>query len=99
MNNLEELARAYGVATTYENWQGVHVAVDPEVIAKVLRLLDADPAAPPPPKRGGAAARRALPTSPSTWGWMIQLYALRSAGSWGVGDFADLATFTAWAAG
>jgi len=89
MNNLEELAAAYGVATTYENWQGVHVAVDPEVIAKVLRLLDVDPWAPRP----------ALQAAPSTWGWMIQVYSLRSAGSWGVGDFADLATFTAWAAG
>jgi len=99
VTNPEELAGAYGVATTYENWQGVHVAVDPEVIAKVLRLLEADPSAPPPPARPGSAGKSALPTFPATWGWMIQLYALRSAGSWGVGDFADLATFTAWAAG
>ncbi len=27
-----------------------------------------------------------------TWGWMVQLYALRSEGSWGVGDYADLRT-------
>lgn len=99
MNDLEELAGAYGVATTYENWQGVHVAVDPEVIAKVLRLLDADPSSPPPPRIGGTEERAALEAAPSTWGWMIQVYSLRSAGSWGVGDFADLATFTAWAAG
>jgi 4-alpha-glucanotransferase len=30
------------------------------------------------------------------WGWAVQLYALRSAGSWGMGDFADLATLAAW---
>jgi 4-alpha-glucanotransferase len=30
-----------------------------------------------------------------TWGWMVQLYALRSAGSWGVGDYADLRTVVA----
>jgi 4-alpha-glucanotransferase len=99
MNSLEELAAAYGVATTYENWQGVHVAVDPEVIAKVLRLLDADPSAPRPARPIGQGDSAVLPAAPSTWGWMIQVYSLRSAGSWGVGDFADLATFTAWAAG
>jgi len=27
-----------------------------------------------------------------TWGWMVQLYALRSQASWGVGDYADLRT-------
>jgi 4-alpha-glucanotransferase len=27
---------------------------------------------------------------PSTWGWMLQLYALHSAGSWGMGDYGDL---------
>lgn len=26
------------------------------------------------------------------WGWMAQLYSIRSAGSWGVGDFEDLKT-------
>jgi 4-alpha-glucanotransferase len=26
------------------------------------------------------------------WGWQVQLYALRSQGSWGIGDYADLRT-------
>lgn len=33
---------------------------------------------------------------PRMWGWMIQLYAVSSAGSWGMGDYADLATLAAW---
>ncbi|MGH4009741.1 MAG: 4-alpha-glucanotransferase, partial [Pseudonocardiaceae bacterium] len=39
-----------------------------------------------------------LPEPPRTWGWMLQLYALHSARSWGLGDFADLREFVAWTA-
>ena len=35
-----------------------------------------------------------LPEPPETWGWMLQLYALHSADSWGIGDLGDLRTFT-----
>ncbi|BCJ42763.1 4-alpha-glucanotransferase [Actinoplanes ianthinogenes] len=34
-----------------------------------------------------------LPKPPETWGWMVQLYALHSADSWGIGDLGDLRTF------
>ena len=34
-----------------------------------------------------------LPEPAHTWGWMLQLYALHSAASWGIGDLADLAEF------
>jgi 4-alpha-glucanotransferase len=40
---------------------------------------------------------RRLPAPPSTWGWMLQLYALHSADSWGMGDLGDLASLTSWA--
>jgi len=39
-----------------------------------------------------------LPEPPRTWGWMLQLYALRSAKSWGIGDLADLREFLTWTA-
>lgn len=32
-----------------------------------------------------------LPEVPRTWGWMLQLYSLRSDASWGMGDYGDLA--------
>ncbi|MBU2670856.1 4-alpha-glucanotransferase [Actinoplanes bogorensis] len=34
-----------------------------------------------------------LPEPPATWGWMLQLYALHSARSWGMGDLGDLREF------
>ncbi|ALG08092.1 4-alpha-glucanotransferase [Kibdelosporangium phytohabitans] len=34
-----------------------------------------------------------LPDVPRAWGWMLQLYALHSRESWGMGDFGDLAAF------
>ncbi|MBB2989139.1 4-alpha-glucanotransferase [Mycolicibacterium iranicum] len=44
------------------------------------------------------AAPPQVPPSPSTWGWMLQLYALRSARSWGIGDLGDLREFVDWTA-
>jgi 4-alpha-glucanotransferase len=32
------------------------------------------------------------------WGWTVQLYAVRSGLSWGIGDLGDLRTLTRWAA-
>ena len=39
-----------------------------------------------------------LPDDLDAWGWSVQLYALRSARSWGIGDLADLGRFAKWSA-
>ncbi|HEV8306960.1 MAG TPA: 4-alpha-glucanotransferase, partial [Methylomirabilota bacterium] len=39
-----------------------------------------------------------LPPRLRTWGWAVQLYAARSAGSWGIGDLADLRRLAEWSA-
>ena len=39
-----------------------------------------------------------LPPRLNAWGWAIQLYALRSARSWGIGDLGDLKEFGRWTA-
>ncbi|MGX7828395.1 4-alpha-glucanotransferase [Actinokineospora sp. 24-640] len=51
-------------------------------------------------RRGGTESPLAVTPArlapvPRTWGWMVQLYALRSATSWGIGDYADLRAFAA----
>lgn len=44
------------------------------------------------------AAPPRVPPTPATWGWMLQLYALRSGRSWGIGDLGDLREFLNWTA-
>ncbi len=39
-----------------------------------------------------------FPSDLRIWGWNVQLYALRSQESWGIGDLADLRRFAAWSA-
>ena len=47
-----------------------------------------------------AAPRHCFPPpSPGVWGWAVQLYSLRSAKSWGIGDFEDLREWARWSAG
>ena len=55
------------------------------------------------PDEGGKAVRLVvspdrcyLPDDLKIWGWSLQLYALRSAGSWGMGDLNDLAELASW---
>ncbi|WP_433045291.1 4-alpha-glucanotransferase [Dactylosporangium sp. CS-033363] len=91
-DSLAAQAAARGVATWYETAGHRRVDIDPDVVRAVMALLEPRTAGHTP-----VAAPIALPEVPRTWGWMIQLYGVRSAGSWGVGDFADLAAFARWA--
>ncbi|MEO6121477.1 MAG: 4-alpha-glucanotransferase [Acidimicrobiales bacterium] len=45
-----------------------------------------------------APGRCHLPEGLRTWGWAVQLYAARSAQSWGIGDLADLRRLGRWSA-
>src|SRR4051794_6887736 len=94
---LRRLAAAHGVETSYDDWQGRRIDVDPDVIVAVLGLLEVDAGSP----RAVRAALRPAPAAatpvtpsapvpllappPSTWGWMLQAYAARSARSWEIG--------------
>jgi 4-alpha-glucanotransferase len=46
-----------------------------------------------------APPRCHLPRGLREWGWAAQLYAVRSAGSWGCGDLDDLRRLASWSAG
>ena len=87
-------AQAHGVAVSYQNWRGRVVEVTDETLAAVLEALEDErcPAAAKAPA-GGAVAP--FPRHRS-WGFAVQLYSVRSRGSWGHGDLRDLADVAAW---
>ncbi len=79
---------------------GLHRLTVPEDLAEgyhVLRLRDGDDEwsmsliMTPGPLTVAAARRQ--------WGFAVQLYSVRSAQSWGIGDFADLGRLGEWSAG
>ena len=82
------------MAVSYYNWRGRLVEVSDETLAAVLDALEDErcPAAAQALVRGAVAP---FPQSRS-WGFAVQLYSVRSRGSWGHGDLRDLADLAAW---
>ncbi|HZR49265.1 MAG TPA: 4-alpha-glucanotransferase [Streptosporangiaceae bacterium] len=98
MTSTEELRRsaaARGVAVSYRDWQGREVQVADDTLEAILTALAvrSNPAAPQITQTPQAPMpqRRA-------WGFMVQLYSVRSRASWGHGDFRDLADLATWSA-
>lgn len=64
-----------------------------EAILVAMGASDEEPAQPGLPVE---SLERCAPAPERAWGWAVQLYALRSDSSWGVGDLADLRRFGRW---
>jgi 4-alpha-glucanotransferase len=102
-------AEAAGIAPAYENWRHERVEVPIETLEALLAALDrADAKAADPAGAEGAASEgdhhqvlTGIPDLPAhkTWGFTVQLYALRSRESWAHGDLRDLADLAAWSGG
>ncbi len=82
------------MAVAYQDWRGRVVEVSDDTLAAVLGALDDErcPAAAKAPVAGVVAP---FPRGRS-WGFAVQLYSVRSRGSWGHGDLRDLADLAAW---
>jgi len=93
---LRHRAAELGVSVSYWDWQGREVMASDETLRAIVTALEEIPLpaghAPNPPD-----AVAPVPSERS-WGFSVQLYSLRSAGSWGHGDLRDLADFATWSA-
>jgi 4-alpha-glucanotransferase len=87
-------AQAHGVAVSYQNWRGRLVEVSDQTLAAVLDALE-DERCPPPAQAPVTGAVAPFPRRRS-WGFAVQLYSVRSGGSWGHGDLRDLADLAGW---
>jgi 4-alpha-glucanotransferase len=92
---LRRRAAELGVSTSYWDWRGHEVTVPDETLAAIIAALEEAPAA-----EGSFTAPEAVAPVPSerSWGFAVQLYSLRSRGSWGHGDLRDLAELATWSA-
>ena len=93
---MSERARRWGILPAYHGWQGNLVETTGEVEDAILTAMHASGERPPRLRKRGFDPQPCRPAPERTWGWAVQLYALRSSESWGVGDFTDLRRFARW---
>lgn len=72
------------------------VETRPEVAEAILESMGASADAPGAPRTIALDDSPCQPPPKRAWGWSVQLYAMRSHESWGVGDLADLRRFADW---
>jgi len=83
------------VAVSYQDWRGRAAEVSDETLAAVLSILGKGRPRPRAARREIGGARAPWPARRS-WGFAVQLYSVRSLGSWGHGDLHDLADLAGW---
>lgn len=90
---LADRARAYGIQPEFSLVGDVVRQAPPETLEKLLQAFGADrhpPLAEAPRLEAPEGAKCHVPGEGRHWGIALQLYQLKSARNWGIGDFADL---------
>jgi len=94
---MVDRAGRWGILPAYHGWQGNLVETTPATRDAILAAMGATTDRPPRVRRPKKVPSEPCAPAPErAWGWAIQLYALRSRASWGVGDLADLRRFGRW---
>ena len=92
--DLDDRARAAGIATEYRDISGVRRQPPASALETLIgsigdkAMADTESA---PQQQPGCWLPEPIRKPPGLWALSVQLYSLRSADSWGIGDFADLA--------
>src|SRR3984893_17751802 len=92
---LDRAAR-WGILPAYYGWPGDLVETTQATSEAILAAMGATSDRPPRMRRPKLSSDPCAPPPERPWGWAIQLYALRSRDSWGIGDLADLIRFGRW---
>ncbi len=92
MNDTAAAAQRWGVEPGYHDVFGTWRAAPAATVQKVIAALSATRVAPTewPRSREHAPLQMFQGDGTKTWGIAIQLYSVRSARNWGIGDFMDL---------
>ena len=90
MDDITARARALGIQPEYEGIGGTSHRVPEATLEKLVAAFGAHAAMRPQALEAPGDARCHLPHASPCWGVAVQLYQLRSARNWGIGDFADL---------
>jgi 4-alpha-glucanotransferase len=95
---MGDRAAAWGVKRTYVGYRG-DVVMPPEstIDAIVSALAGSRTRRPKAPARHSMEVNVCAPPPARAWGWAVQVYAIRSRESWGIGDLADLRRAGRWA--
>lgn len=93
---MSDRALRWGVLPRYFSYRGDVVETSLATEAAILAAMGASGQRPPKAQRLQLPTDSCAPPPDRVWGWAVQLYAVRSRDSWGVGDLADLRRFGRW---
>jgi 4-alpha-glucanotransferase len=93
---MSDRAMRWGVLPRYHSYRGEVIETSTATEEAILAAMSATSERPPRARRRRLPPESCAPPPKRAWGWAVQLYAVRSRDSWGIGDIADLRRFARW---